>query len=172
VTIDLEALHATTGLREDSAIVLELRAAVALQRRHRSGVRLIGDIRAERIDEEIVWRERASDIAVHEDFNRATEEGAEAIALALAGVRCSWRVRRRLQSTLAERADWLLVDPATGAKILLEVAGTDAGDLGALLKKKIIQARSSPFSESSTPAACVVRFFEPQAIFWSDDGPR
>ena len=101
-----------------------------------------------------------------------TEEGAEAIALALASSRCAWGVERRLQSRLAEGADWLLVNASDGSRIVLEVGGTDEQDPARLLARKIEQARRSPFSSRGTPAACVVRFLEPSAILWSDDGPR
>jgi hypothetical protein len=82
------------------------------------------------------------------------------------------QVERRLQSRRAEGADWLLLDRSTGSKVVLKVGGTDEQDLNALLARKIEQAKRSPFSSRGTPAACVVRFLEPRAILWSDDGPR
>jgi hypothetical protein len=141
-------------------------------RRHRPGVRLTGQTPEGNIDEELRWRERAAEVAAHEDINRVTEEGAEAIALFLACSNGSLKVERRLQSRLAEGADWLLRDRSTGRRVVLEVGGTDEQDLAALLERKIAQARRSPFSSRGTPAACVVRFLEPRAILWSDHGAR
>jgi hypothetical protein len=100
-----------------------------------------------------------------------TEEGAEAIGLAVATSRGIWRVRRRLQARLAEGADWLMVDASTGATIVLEIGGTDEEALASILARKIRQARCSPFSERGTPAACVVRFLEPSVALVVDDGP-
>jgi hypothetical protein len=82
------------------------------------------------------------------------------------------QVERRLQSRRAEGADWLLLDRSTGSKVVLKVGGTDEQDLNALLARKIEQAKRSPFSSRGTPAACVVRLFEPRAVLWNDDGPR
>jgi hypothetical protein len=69
-----------------------------------------------------------------EDFNRTTEEGAEALALALAGRRCGWTVKRRLQARLSEGA------------------------------------QAARWPKGTARAACVVRFVEPEALFWSDHG--
>jgi hypothetical protein len=100
-----------------------------------------------------------------------TEEGAEAIGLALACLKNPWRIRRRLQARLAEGADWLMIDVSTGSTIVLEVGGTDEAPMESVLARKIEQARRSPFSERGTPAACVVRFLEPSAALVVDDGP-
>jgi hypothetical protein len=170
--IDLEALTDLLGLPEDSVAPLAHRAAVALERRHRPGVHLTGTLRDAEIDEEIRWRLRTPDAAAYEDINRVTEEGAEAISLTLACSKSGWRIERRIQARLAEGADWLMIDPATGSTIVLEIGGTDQQDLRALLGRKIEQARRSPFSERGTPAACVVRFLEPSVKLWVDDGPR
>lgn len=170
--IDLDALDAVLALPEESVTPLAHRAAVALERRHRPGVHLTGELQGAAIDEEIRWRERSPGVAAYEDINRVTEEGAEAIALALACSRCSWRIERRLQSRLAEGADWLLIDQTTGSEVVLEVGGTDEQNLAALLARKIEQARRSPFAVFGTAAACVVRFFEPSVKMWSDGDPR
>jgi hypothetical protein len=45
--------------------------------------------------------------------------------------------------------------------MILEIGGTDEQDVEALLNRKIVQARRSPFSERGIPAACVIRFREP-----------
>jgi hypothetical protein len=172
--IDLDRLALLVGLPAKSAAGLTFRSALALQRRHRPGVQLVGEVDGRALDEELQWREQQPllELSSHEDFNRVTEEGAEAIALALAGSMCAWRVIRRLQSRLSEGADWLLSNERNGASLVLEVGGTDQGELKALLARKIDQARRSPFSERGRPAACVVRFLEPRAILWSEDEPR
>lgn len=100
------------------------------------------------------------------------EEGAEAIALSLARSHRAWRIERRLQSRLSEGADWLMVDGSTGSDVVLEIAGTDEQDLAEVFARKIEQSRRSPFAAFATPAACVVRFLEPSATLWSDDGSR
>lgn len=170
--IDLEKLAPLLSVPNDTAAPLAHRAAVALERRHQPGVHLTGTVRGNVVDEELRWRSRAPEGAVYEDINRVTEEGAEAIGLALACSTCAWRVERRLQARLAEGADWLMVDPASGATMVLEIGGTDEQDLDALLARKIAQARRSPFSERGTSAACVIRFVEPSVMMQVDDGPR
>lgn len=170
--IDLDGLAVAVGLPSEAGSVLGYRAVVALQRRHRPGVRLKGEVPGKQLDEELRWKEREAEASSYEDMNRVTEEGAEAIALALACSSGALVVERRLQSRLAEGADWLLRDPQTGSKVVLEVGGTDEQNLTALLERKVAQARRSPFSARSTPAACVVRFLEPRAILWRDHGDR
>ena len=159
--IDLEALASMVGVPEDNATPLVHRAAVALERRHSPGVHITGTVADAVFDEELHWRPRAPAAATYEDINRVTEEGAEAIALALASSKCAWRVQRRLQARLSEGADWLMTDTLSGATIVLEIGGTDEHDIEALLDRKIAQARRSPFSERGIPAACVIRFREP-----------
>jgi len=170
VAIDLDALEATTGLKLESARVLAFRAALALQRRHRSGVVLSYDIGGNLSEQELRWTEQAPDAELHEDFKRVTEEGAEAIALALANHGKGWRVRRRLQSSAKDGADWLLTDSANNTRVILEVSGTDEGSLGSALKAKIRQAQDSVWADQCNPAACVVRFKDPRASFWIEDG--
>lgn len=169
--IDLDDAEALCpGLPAESARPLAFRAMVALQRRHAPGVALAANVRDKAAQEEVQWAPRPAEIAATEDFNKVTEEGAEALALALAWRRCGWRVRRRLQASLAEGADWLM---ASGKqRVLLEVSGTDAGDLGDRYRVKVLQARAAPGSKADVRAACVVRFVEPQAKLWSSDGHR
>jgi hypothetical protein len=170
--INLDALAGVLDLPEETVAPLAHRAAVALERRHSPGVSLLGTVQGKAISEEIRWRHRHAKASTYEDLNRATEEGAEAIALCLACSHRSWRVERRLQSRLSESADWLMLDPSTGAEVVLEIGGTDEQGIDRLFDVKIAQARRSPFAGVSAPAACVVRFVEPSAKFWSDDGPR
>jgi len=169
--IDLETLTDVLGLPEECVTPLAHRAAVALERRHRPGVHLTGVVHGSAIDEEIRWRPRTLGAAAYEDMNRVTEEGAEAIGLALACSKSTSRITRRLQARLAEGADWLMSDPS-GSTIVLEIGGTDEQDLEALLARKVEQARRSPFSERGRPAACVVRFLEPMVELWVDESRR
>jgi hypothetical protein len=170
--IDLDDLEGLCpGLPKESAGPLALRACVALERRHSSGVALDATVHGAPAWEEICWSKLPARVASTQDDLRVTEEGAVAIALALSARHCRWGVVRCLQSRLGEGADWLMVDPSK-RRIVLEVGGTDEGSLGALLSVKTKQARSSIFSRHGRPAACVVRFVEPRALLESDHEPR
>ena len=96
------------GLPAASAEPLAFRAIIALQRRHQSGVTLSGTMGGKDLREALHWKERPAELARMEDFDRVTEEGAEALALALTGRRCGWSVKRRLQSRDSEGAGWLM----------------------------------------------------------------
>ena len=77
------------------------------------------------------------------DIRRATEDGAECVALGLIGHHCrSWRLVRRLQSCFGEGADWLFEDIESGAKLVLEISGTDDGPFEHRLGAKMGQASS------------------------------
>ena len=73
------------------------------------------------------------------DHNRVTEDGAEAVALALAHRDRGWRVVRRLQRE--EHADWLLEETREGERrvVALEVSGVDRGGISARLAEKLAQ---------------------------------
>lgn len=170
--IDLDDLEGLCpGLPKESAGPLVLRACVALERRHSPGVALDATVHGVSEWEEIRWSRLPAGVASTQDHLRVTEEGAVAIALALSARHCRWRVVRCLQSRLGEGADWLMAD-AFERRVVLEVGGTDEGSLGALLSMKAEQARSSIFSRSGKPAACVVRFVEPRALLQSDHEPQ
>lgn len=158
------------GLPAESAKPLAYRAVIALQRHHEPGVELSGTVRETDVREVLAWHERPAAFAAMEDFNRVTEEGAEVLALALAARCCGWRVKRRLQSRLAQGADWLL--ESSGDKIVLEVGGTDEGDLAALHDRKVRQSKAAPWPKRTLRAACVIRFSGPRVLFWSSDGHR
>ena len=169
--IDLDdAAGLCPGLHAASAAPLAFRAVIALQRRHRPGVELSATVRGKDAREALKWKERPPELARAEDFNRVTEEGAEALALALAGRRCGWRVKRRLQSRLSEGADWLMASDA--GDVIVEVGGTDDGDLETLSRRKVSQAQGAPWPKGTVRAACVVRFVEPKVLLWSSDEPR
>ena len=121
--------------------------------------------------EVIRWKRLGLRVAPTQDDIRVTEEGAVALALALCARHCGWRVVRILQSRLGEGADWLMAD-GSKRRVVLEVGGTDEGNVAALLTRKLEQARNSRFARrGARPAACVVRFVEPRALLESDDGP-
>lgn len=169
--IDLDDLEGLCpGLPKESAGPLALRACVALERRHSSGVILDATIHGAPEREEIRWSKLPTRVAPTQDSLRVTEEGAVALALALSARHCRWRVVRCLQSRLGEGADWLMVD-ASRRRVVLEVGGTAEGRLGALLSVKSEQARNSLCSRHGRPAACVVRFVEPRALLQSDHDP-
>jgi len=162
---DLEGLCA--GLPAESAGPLAHRATVALERRHGPGVALTvaGD---EEFVEIVRWNPLPIAVAQNEDLNETTRDGAMGLALALAHRRQRWRVVRRLQSVVSEGADWLLEDQAA-TRFALEVKGTDDQTLP--ISDALRQARESIWAQRATPAACVVRFREPRAIFRTDE-PR
>ncbi|WP_434041898.1 MULTISPECIES: hypothetical protein [Sorangium] len=150
--IDLEDVaNLCPGLPAESAGPLAFRAVIALQRRHRPGVSLTGTVRGQSLHEALKWKDRPPHLARMEDFNRSTEEGAEALGLALAGRRCGWRVKRRLQSRLSEGVDWLMVEGTR--QVVVEMGGTDEGDLEALYKRKVSQAQAAPWPKGTARAA-------------------
>lgn len=131
-------------LPADLAAVMIGRAALALERNgHSSAVAVALDV------EKVVgvgllsWPAVSlSEIDQH-DYNRTTEEGAEALVLALVHGRKSWRVVRRMQRE--EFADWLLEDPTAKKRqvIALEVSGVDKGGIGPRLREKMRQVAKS-----------------------------
>ncbi|WP_437675753.1 hypothetical protein [Sorangium sp. So ce131] len=166
--IDLEALvELHPGLPDEVAGMMAFGAAVALGRRHEPGVLLALDLAGKSSDDELVWRKRGAVTADKIDEKRATEEGAEGIALGIVGHhRPRWRLVRRLQSGRGERADWLFAGP-NGAFIVLEISGTDAAAIGPRENEKRAQAASSAAARRA--AACVVRFLEPRASLWETE---
>jgi hypothetical protein len=169
VTIDLDALVALhPDLPDEVAGMMAFGAAIALQRRHAPGVALAVSLAGAPLEEDLVWRARDSKTADKLDDKRATEDGAEAITLGVVGRhRPRWRLVRRLQSRLAERADWLFVVEPGGVPVVLEISGTDAGSIGGRETQKRAQATSS--NAAARAATCVVRFLDPKASFWESD---
>ncbi len=88
------------------------------------------------------------------DAPRATEDGAEAIALGLVHEAHRWVVHRRLQRR--QYGDWLVEEETSGRKVVLEVGGLDDGSLTAKLNGELAQVQRSPLPFDR--AACVVRF--------------
>jgi hypothetical protein len=166
--MDLEqvaVLH--PDLPEDLARALVMYASVALERQHHApGVGFAVVVRGQSKEEVLVWRERLPSEAPMLDMNRVTEDGAECLALLVAGTHCRWRALRRLQWRLGEGADWLVEELPSGAEIVLEVSGTDAGPFERRIRQKKAQAIAA--NPGGRVAACVVRFLEPKATLWSD----
>jgi hypothetical protein len=92
------------------------------------------------------------------DRHRVTEDGAEALALALVHAARGWVVRRRLQR--GDFADWLLVEPSRTHLVALEISGTDDTDDTQRMVDELEQVAKS--SAGSQRAACVVRFLDPR----------
>ncbi|KYF76810.1 hypothetical protein BE11_22365 [Sorangium cellulosum] len=165
MTIDLEALSALhPDLPGEVAGMMAFGAAVALERRHEPSVLMALALAGRSIEEVLVWRKRGAAAADKIDEKRATEDGAEAVALGIVGHhRPQWRLVRRLQSRRRERADWLFAG-SDGAFVVLEISGTDAAAIGPRESEKRAQAASSTVARRA--AACVVRFLEPRASLW------
>lgn len=151
-----------TRLPTDLAAVMVGRAALALERNgHTSGVAVSLDL--ERILSKGLLSWPGADLnKIHQhDHNRITEDGAEAVALAVAHLHRAWCVIRRMQRE--EHADWLLED-ARGVKrqiIALEVSGVDKGNIAARLSEKLAQVSKS--TDVDQRWASVVGFENPVA---------
>ncbi len=160
--IDLDQLrHSHPGLPAGVAEALATYAAIALERRHVPGVELALSIDGARSSEPMTWRPRNAADARMVDARRATEDGAECIALLLASRHRRWRIVRRLQSTLGEGADWLMEDPESKRRVVLEISGTDDGPFDRRVRQKRTQAALA--ERFGSPATCVVRFSDPKA---------
>jgi hypothetical protein len=159
--LDLDALGAYhEALAPWQARALAGCAVIALQRRHLPGVTLSLVVGGNDVEEHLVWSPQARTVTV--DEKRATEDGAECIALAIAAQHRRWKIVRRLQSGRGEPADWLMRDDS-GGEIVLEVSGTDEGAFEARVRQKRAQANLA--ASRGRPAVSVVRFLEPRAVF-------
>jgi hypothetical protein len=139
--IDLAELHEMhPRLPEDLVLLMTTRAALGLQRNgHGSPAAIHLDLEPMTIRGMLGWP--GSDLATldQHDHNRITEDGAEAVALALAHRHRGWRVVRRMQRE--EHADWLL-EELQGVErqvVALEVSGVDRGEIKARLTSKLDQ---------------------------------
>ena len=157
---ELREMH--SRLPTDLALVLVGRAALALERNaHTSGVRLSLDLEHLLSDGMLSWPGADLSSIDQHDYNRITEDGAEALALALVHKHGSWRVIRRMQRE--EHADWLLEDARKAVRqiVALEVSGVDRGSITARLSDKLAQVAKSVDVDQRW--ASVVGFEEPQA---------
>ena len=143
--IDLAQLREMhTRLPTDLALVMIGRAALALERNdHVSGVRLSLDLERVLSSGLLSWPGADLGKIDRHDHNRITEDGAEAVALALVHRHRAWRVIRRMQRE--EHADWLLEDAREGRRqiVALEVSGVDRGSIVARLSEKLTQVAKS-----------------------------
>jgi hypothetical protein len=161
--IDLDALHTSLpSIPKWLAESLASYAALALQRRHAPGVKLLLMINAQPIDETLTWRPRDPADASKVDPKRATEDAAECIALGIVGRHRRWNLVRRLLSGKGEPADWLAIDLVSGRPVVLEISGTDEGPFERRVLEKRTQARYA--ASKGAPAVSVVRFVEPRAM--------
>jgi hypothetical protein len=143
---------------------LGLNGGLALQRKgHRPGVVLVvrsgpfaGPIVLTSV--EVRWRPVAAAANDVLDSRRITEDGAEAVALALVSRLYGWTVRRRLQQF--ESADWLLRD-MNDNDVALEVSGINGQRQTRRINEKIDQVRKSVVAPNQ--AVCVVAFGPPAA---------
>jgi hypothetical protein len=161
---ELREMH--PRLPEDLAMVMMSRAALGLQRNgHGSPVEIRLDL--ERVGTLGLLAWPGSDLAYLEqhDSDRVTEDGAEAVALALVHRARGWRVVRRMQRE--EHADWLLEETGEGPRqvVALEVSGVDRGSIVTRLTEKLAQvARNDDVDQRW---AGVVGFEEPEAALRS-----
>lgn len=109
----------------------------------------------------LLWAAADPGAANQHDYNRVTEDGAEAIALAVAHKARAWRVVRRMQRE--EHADWLLEHQADGVRRLVafEVSGVNKGSIVDRMKEKLAQVAKS--RDVDQRCAGVVGFEQPEA---------
>jgi hypothetical protein len=138
----LREMH--TRLPADLALVLVGRAALALERNgHTSGVPVSQDLEKIVSSGILSWPGAELSKIDQHDHNQITEDGAEAVMLAVAHRHRAWCVVRRLQRE--EHADWLLEDTAGRQRqvVALEVSGVDRGRIVARLTQKLAQVAKS-----------------------------
>jgi hypothetical protein len=168
---DLREMH--PRLPEDLALVMIGRAALSLQRNgHGSPVAVRLEVERAVTRGKLAWPGSDPDFLDQHDTNRLTEDGAEAIALALGHRARGWRIVRRLQQ--GESADWLLEESSAGTpqRIALEVSGVARGSITARLTEKLKQVARSDSEDVDQQWAGVVGFEEPVAALRSAKAAR
>lgn len=165
--IDLSAFREMhPALPEDLALAMIGCAALSLERSgHVTPVDLRLDVDRAASQARLAWPRSDHDFLAQHDSKRLTEDGAEAIALALGHRSRGWRVVRRMQQ--GESADWLLEEPGqtTGRRIALEVSGVARGTITSRLTEKLKQVAES--EDVDQRWAGVVGFEEPVAALRS-----
>jgi hypothetical protein len=139
---DLREMH--PRLPEDLALVMIGRAALSLQKNgHESPVNLRMDVERAVTRGMLSWPGSDPGFLDQHDSKRLTEDGAEAIALALGHKSRGWRIVRRLQQ--GEHADWLLEESSAGKslRIALEVSGVARGSITSRLTEKLEEVSRS-----------------------------
>jgi hypothetical protein len=154
----LREMHPNLSL--STALEYENRAAVGLARHgHASGTRLHVVIDDQPRQDRLHWREAPPSAHLHLDFNRVTEDAAEAVAMVLVHASRGWTILRRLQRR--EKGDWLLAD-AHQHHIALKISGVDGIDTGdRRLREKMQQVAQSKIR--GLKAACVVELTPPRS---------
>jgi len=147
-------------LPPEVALAMVGRAALALERNgHSPGVGMRADVG--RVVRRCVLSWPKADLSQvdQHDENRITEDGAEAVALAVAHRHRGWCVVRRMQRE--EHADWLLEVRGKSHRriIALEVSGVDRGSIAARLSQRLAQVAMSVDVDARW--AGVVGFEEP-----------
>lgn len=153
----------------DLAAIMAIRAAFGLQRnKHSAGVNLHMAIENAISACALTWPAADLRLAKQHDHNRITEDGAEAIALAVAHKTKTWRVVRRMQRE--EHADWLLEHDSDGKRKLVafEVSGVDQGSIMVRMREKLAQVAKN--SDVDHRCAGVVGFERPEASLRSVKG--
>ncbi|MBM4031359.1 MAG: hypothetical protein FJ291_06180 [Planctomycetes bacterium] len=150
----------------DMGAMMALRAALGLQRNgHSPGARLQMLIESARLRGALAWLVADLRALEQHDSKRVTEDGAEAIALAVAHETKEWHVVRRLQQ--GESADWLLEHRGDKGRKLVafEIGGTDSVSIARTLREKRAQVAKSV--DVDQRCAGVVGFKRPQATLES-----
>lgn len=145
MNIDLKKLREMhPELPADVAVIIVVRAALALQRNgHSSGLDLSQQVERVASKGSLSWKSADMTTIAQHDSNRITEDGAEAVTLAMIHKHREWRIVRRMQRE--EFADWLLEreGDAGHETAALEVSGVDRGSIAARLTEKLSQVAKS-----------------------------
>lgn len=166
---ELREMH--PQLPEDLALMMTVRAALGLQRNgHVSPVGISLEVERVATQGLLSWLDTDLTNLEQHDFNRVTEDGAEAVVLALAHRARGWRVVRRMQQ--GERADWLLEELGEGPRqvVALEVSGVDRGSSAHRLTEKLKRVALS--DDVDQRWAGVVGFEKPEATLRSTEAMR
>lgn len=160
---DALTLPLQPGLDEGLLGALRAARAVALARHHESPVQLDVDDAGKTVTLTLAFappspRSRSA----WADRDRTTEWAAEAIALEVVhATRSMGTIRRAARGT---RFDWYVGCPGTDLEdaVALEIGGTDAQPLRAVLKRKLRQLRRRPGGQPGL--AVVVQMSAPRAM--------
>jgi hypothetical protein len=165
--IDLKKLREMhPELPGDVAVAILVRAALALQRNgHATGAGVSLQVERAVSEGSLSWTHADMTTIKLHDHNRITEDGAEAVTLAVMHRHLEWRVVRRMQRE--EYADWLLERTADGDRetAALEVSGVDRGSIASRLTQKLEQVAKS--MDVDQRWAGVVGFAQPIAAIES-----
>jgi len=148
------------------ALVMVERAGLALQRNgHASGLDFSWIWEYETLNGVLSWPDADMGSIDQHDYNRITEDGAEAVALVLSHNHQGWQVIRRMQRE--EYADWLLEHRGEEQRQLIafEVSGVDRGSIGGRVTEKLAQVANS--TDVDQQWAGVVGFEQPTATLRS-----